>query len=115
MTGSDNWAKHEFGIMPNVPQSGERYDEYEPERYNCISVDDEYIEYVDANLTDIEFYWHSLDVNGKGIAYCDVTLIPPISIKPFINVVKDRVGLFELVELAEEAYSENNWMIHFGS
>ncbi len=114
MTGGANLAKHEFGIMLDTPQKGKRYDEYEPDKYNCISIDDEYIECVDANLTDIDFYWHSLDVKGKGIAYCGITLIPPTSIKLFINAVKDRAGLSELAKLAEKAYSENKWMIHFG-
>ncbi len=107
-------AKHEFGIMPDVPQKGKRYDEYEPEKYNCISVDDDYIEYADANLKDIEFYWHTLDVKGKGIAYCGITLIPPDSIKPFINVIKEMDGLSELVDLAQKANKENKWIIHFG-
>lgn len=33
-------AKHEFGIMMDAPQQGTRYDEYEPWKYTCISVDD---------------------------------------------------------------------------
>ncbi|MBE5972711.1 MAG: hypothetical protein E7246_09380 [Lachnoclostridium sp.] len=37
-------AKHEFGIMQNAPKPGERYDEYEPQKYLCISVDDNYVE-----------------------------------------------------------------------
>ena len=32
-------AKHEFGIMMNTPRQSERYDEYEPWKYECISVD----------------------------------------------------------------------------
>ena len=37
-------AKHEFGIMMDAPQPGKRYDEYEPWKYDCISVDDDYVE-----------------------------------------------------------------------
>ena len=37
-------AKHEFGIMIDAPQPGKRYDEYEPWKYACISVDDDYLE-----------------------------------------------------------------------
>ena len=33
-------AKHEFGIMMNIPQQNERYDEYEPWKYDRISVDE---------------------------------------------------------------------------
>lgn len=29
-------AKHEFGVMQNEPERGKWYDEYEPEKYNCI-------------------------------------------------------------------------------
>ena len=29
-------AKHEFGVMQNEPEHGKWYDEYEPEKYNCI-------------------------------------------------------------------------------
>ena len=36
-------AKHEFGIMESAPVNGKRYDEYEPKKYNCISVDDDHI------------------------------------------------------------------------
>ncbi len=29
-------ARHEFGIMPQPPEKGKRYDDYEPKKYNCI-------------------------------------------------------------------------------
>lgn len=34
-------ATHEFGILPQAPAPGRRYDSYEPEKYRCISIDDE--------------------------------------------------------------------------
>ena len=37
-------AKHEFGIMMEAPQQSKRYDEYEPGKYACISVDDKDLE-----------------------------------------------------------------------
>ena len=107
-------AKHEFGIMQEAPEKGKRYDEYEPQKYNCISVDDIYLEDIVVNFNHIDFYWHTLDVKGKGIAYCGVTLIPPSSIKAFVNVIEDVYGLSELKELSEKAFKENKWMIHFG-
>lgn len=107
-------TKHEFGIMSSAPQKGKRYEEYEPEKYSCISVDDDYIGDIVAKLNDIDFYWHILDVKGKGIAYYGVTLIPPDSIKSFINVIENNTGLSELIELAEKASSDSKWMIHFG-
>ena len=81
-------AKHEFGIMMDAPQQGTRYDEYEPWKYACISVDDTYLEGVVKRLTSIDFYWHTLSVKGKGLAYCGVTLVPPCSLKAFIDVMR---------------------------
>ena len=69
-------AKHEFGIMTDAPQQGKRYDEYEPWKYACISVDDAYLEGVVERLTSIDFYWHTLSVKGKWLSYCGVTLVP---------------------------------------
>ena len=58
-------AKHEFGIMTDAPQSGKRYDEYEPRKYDCISVDDDYVEGIAEKLGFIDFYWHTLSIKEK--------------------------------------------------
>ena len=107
-------AKHEFGIMAKTPEKGKRYDEYEPEKYNCICVDDEYVEKLHDDLNKTDFYWHTLDVKGKGLAYCGVTLIPPDSLASFIDAVKDDFQLAELENLLKKALEENKWIIHFG-
>lgn len=107
-------AKHEFGIMQNAPKQGKRYDEYEPQKYNCISVNDDCLENIIANFNNIDFCWYTLDVKEKGLAYCGITLIPPSSIPSFIEVIKGVSGLSELKELSEKALEENKWMIHFG-
>ena len=96
-------AKHEFGIMMDAPQQGKRYDEYEPWKYACISVDDAYLEGVVERLTSIDFYWHTLSVKGKGLAYCGV-----------IDVIADNSELSELKKLLEKALSNNKWVIHYG-
>ncbi len=107
-------AKHEFGIMQNAPKSRKRYDEYEPQKYNCIAVDDCHIENLDAHLIQVDFYWHTLDMPAKGMAYTGITLIPPTSMQAFIAIIKDINGLNELKDLLEKALSENKWVIHFG-
>lgn len=112
--GGGIMANHEFGIMQNAPEQGKRYDEYEPQKYNCISVNDDYLEDIVANFDSIDFYWHTLDVKGKGLAYCGVTLIPPCSIKEFVDVIKDNPDLLELRKLSEKALAENKWLIHYG-
>ena len=70
-------AKHEFGIMNVSPKPHERYDSYEPEKYNCISVHDDCIEPLLDKLEQIESYWHTLERPGKGLACYGITLIPP--------------------------------------
>jgi hypothetical protein len=107
-------AKHEFGIMPEAPRRGERYDRYEPEKYACISVDDDYVEAITERLTAIDFYWHTLSVKGKGLAYCGITLIPPSSLYAFIGVIEGDTNLSELKELLEKALDEDKWVIHYG-
>lgn len=107
-------ARHEFGIMQNTPRPGIRYDEYESQKYDCISVNDDFLENIVDNFDHIDFYWHTLDVPGKGLAYTGITLIPPTSTQAFIDVIKDVSGLSELMELSEKALAQNKWIIHFG-
>ncbi len=105
---------HHFGIMQTYPENGERYDDFEPEKYNCISVSDDYLEDVVNYLNNIDFYWHTLDVSGKGIAYSGITLISPSSMQKFISVIENNFELYELKELLSKAHNENKWVIHFG-
>lgn len=107
-------AKHEFGIMTDDPRPGKRYDRYEPWKYSCISVDDNDLESAAKKLNSIDFYWHTLSVKGKGLAYCGIALVPPCSLKAFIDVIADNSELFELKKLLEEALGKNKWVIHYG-
>ncbi len=107
-------AKHEFGIMTFAPQQSKRYDEYEPWKYACISVDDKDLEGAVERLTPVDFYWHTLSAPKKGLAYCGVTLIPPCSLKAFIDIIADIPKLCELKELLEKALDKNKWVIHYG-
>ena len=100
--------------MQTAPKPGTRYDEYEPRKYRCISVDDDLVEPIDADLSNMECYWHTLDAPGKGLAYCGITLIPPHSIHAFIEVIRDNPALSDLLELLEQAQKEHKWVIHFG-
>lgn len=106
--------RHEFGIMQKEPKKGIRFDEYEPEKYNCISVDDDFIEPLLLELSDIDFYWHSIDVPGKGLAYFGITLIPPKALDSLINIISNNPELSLLEELLIEAKADNKFVIHFG-
>ncbi|MBO5333452.1 MAG: hypothetical protein J6B37_04980 [Clostridia bacterium] len=105
---------HEFGIIETPPKKGKRYDKYEAKKYKCISVNDDDIENIIKKLSDIDFYWHTLDVAGKGLAYCGITLISPSSMQSFISVIDDIPELHSLKELLLKALNENKWIIHFG-
>ncbi len=107
-------AKHGFGIMEAAPEKGRRYDEYEPEKYNCISVNDDYLENILDEFDNIDFYWHTTDIKGKGICYVGITLIPPEVLSDFAYVIKGKNGLSQLYELTMTAKRENKWIIHFG-
>ena len=107
-------AAHDFGIMPFAPKEGTRYDEYEPYKYNCISVDDAYLEDIASSFDSIDFYWHTLDVPGKRLAYCGITLIPPSSMSDFLAIIEDIDELSNLKSIMQEAYREGKWIIHYG-
>lgn len=100
--------------MIDAPQPGKRYDEYEPWKYNCISVEDDALEGVIERLTSLDFYWHTLSVQGKGLEYCGITLVPPGSLKAFVDVIADTPALCELKKLLETALNKKKWVIHYG-
>lgn len=108
--------KHEFGIMKNKPMNKDRFDEYEPNKYNCIEVDDDFIEPILIDLQSIDCYWHMLEVVGKGLAYCGITLIPPESMDILIKIlsIQNNLEYTDLISLANQAKQEDKYIIHFG-
>lgn len=107
-------AVHEFGILPRDPVPGERYDDYEPGKYNCIAVDDDWIGPLAEKLRDVPVYWHTLDRPGKGLAYCGITLIPPASIPAVIAALGTAEVWTTLGGLLEEAKARGRFIIHYG-
>ena len=59
-------ATHEFGMMQNAPINNERFDEYEPNKYHCIVIDDDFIEPILIHLQNVPCYWHTLQNKGDG-------------------------------------------------
>ena len=106
--------KHEFGIMLIDPEKGKRYDRYDPRKYNCISVNDDYILPLLVQLKDIKCYWHTIDRCESGLAYWGITLIPPESLDSFIKIISDNDNLKELSCLMSRAKDTNKFIIHFG-
>ena len=109
-------ANHEFGIMQNQPMNKERFDEYEPNKYDCIVVDDNFIEPILTDLQKVDCYWHTLQISGKCLAYCGITLIPPESMDILIKILllQDKLEYTDLIYLANQAKEENKYIIHFG-
>ena len=107
-------AKNEFGIMNMDPKSNVRYDDYEPEKYGCISVHDDYILPLLERLSCMDCFWHTLDNPKKNLAYWGVTLIPPDSLQQFIESLVGIAGTEELKGLLVKAKAENKFVIHFG-
>ena len=105
---------HEFGIMADDPLPGERYDSYEPWEYNAISVHDDFIEPLMPQLNEIDMFWHTIDVPGKGLAYCGITLIPPTAFMAMLEIIRPVTELQALSELVERATKEQRYVIHFG-
>lgn len=109
-------ANHEFGIMQNQPMNKERFDEYEPNKYDCIVVDDNFIEPILIDLQKLDCYWHTLQNPGKGLAYYGITLIPPQSMDKFKNILllQDKIEYIDLISLINIVKEGNKYIIHFG-
>lgn len=105
---------HNFGIMQTQPQKCERFDRYEPQRYNCISVDDDDLLPLLEKFEEVKCYWHTLDRAETGLAYCGITLIPPESLGSLIENIWSNQNLSELLSLFSLAEKENKFIIHFG-
>lgn len=108
--------KHEFGIMQKNLKSEERFDSYEPQKYDCIQVDDDLIEPIMMELQSVNCYWHTLQRMEKGLAYCGITLIPPKSMDAFIKVLSshNKDVYISLISLANQAKENEKYIIHYG-
>jgi len=115
---------HEFGIM-HIIEKDKEYNDYEPEKYNCISIDGEifdeiYSKNYEDKIKNIETFAHSVNRPYKGLAYCGITLIPPKSLEEFLDIFVEENVNFKSKELEmlskkiSDAMKENKWIIHFG-
>ena len=109
-------AKHEFGIMQHEPSSNESFNTYEPQKYNCIMIDDDFIEPIMVDLQRIDCYWHTRQIAEKGLAYCGITLIPPKSMEALISILssKNKQEYTSLIGLANQAKENGKYLIHYG-
>jgi len=59
---------HEFGILDEFDKRKE-YKDYEPHKYNCISIDDDLINDLMPNLSRMKTYFHTFERPEYGLAY----------------------------------------------
>lgn len=109
---------HEFGIIEDIQDKA--YESYTPEKYQCISLDDEIILDLIEPLAIMPTYFHRLDRPSFGLAYHGITIIPPVSLSTFLDIVlsSDAWKRYdELSELAEKivlAKHAQCYMVHYG-
>ncbi len=112
--GKKKMAKHQFGIMETAPNFGQEYIKYEPEKYRCVSIEDDRIETLLKDFSAISSFHHSLQQPKCGLAYCGITLIPPKSHLQFVSVIQGIPEFEDLVKLFKKAEAERKYVIHFG-
>lgn len=110
---------HEFGVL-ELQNRQLSYDTYAPERYDCVSVDGEWVDGFIDKLKHMRTYSHSYNRPGYGLEECGVTLIPHESLALFYQVVKatmytnESEQLNQLVAKITQAQVEKKDIIHFG-
>jgi hypothetical protein len=110
---------HEFGVIDNLDVTY-NYEEYNPQKFTCISVDDDIINSIYVHLSVMKSFFHSLNRPENGLAYCGITIIPPESLSLFYDIVttskffKESGELVELASLISLAIEKKKHMIHYG-
>lgn len=107
-------AAHQFGIMNREPLAGERYDKYEPEKYDLISIRDDLIETIINDFKSIKCFCHTLDISCRGLVYSGITLIPPYSAGEMAESIKNIPGFNDFKIMLLKAESKNKFIIHYG-
>lgn len=116
-------AKHDFGIIDSF-EDDKWYSDYEPEKYNCISVSDALIEQLLIRylkeIGNLKTYFHVKKHPALGLDYCGTTIIPPRSLKEFKKIIISANKQFksneldELIKKIDGAIKENKHIIHYG-
>ena len=116
-------AKHDFGIIERF-EDDKLYSDYEPEKYNCISVSDDLIEEMITEyfegLGNLKTYFHMKKHPALGLDYCGTTIIPPGSLKEFRKIITTANKQFKSNELEKLiikinlAIKQNKHLIHYG-
>lgn len=110
---------HEFGIVEDI-YIEQNFNNYSPQKFNCISVNDDIINDLYEHLSIMKTFYHSLDRPEFGLANWGITIIPTQSLSLFYDVVasskifKKSIELNELAAKINQAKEERKYMIHYG-
>lgn len=116
-------AKHDFGILDHFEED-KWYQEYEPEKYNCISVGMDVMDEVFATYREeigtIKAFACVSTQPINGLDEWSVNLMPPQSLEAFYNIIVQANSvlhseeLIMLIDKIQEAIRNNKYLIHFG-
>ena len=110
----------QFGIIDQFEKSKDYSSDYEPQKYNCVAIDDDILNDWWSELILVKTYFHCFNRPSYALARWGVTLIPPESLETFYNIVSKDVKsktsreLIGLMALLRQAKSENKYVIHYG-
>lgn len=110
----------EFGIIDEFEIDKDYSSKYEPQKYNCVAINDDILDDWWEELFLIKTYFHSYSRPNFALARWGVTLIPPESLEAFYGIVltdrrsKTSKELVDLMILLRKAISENKYVIHYG-
>lgn len=109
----------QFGIIDQF-EKGKDYSDYEPDKYDCVAIDDDFLNDWWEGLILIKTFFHNYNRPGFALARYGVTIIPPESLVPFYKIVstdkrsKSSKELIDLITLLRKAIFENKYIIHYG-
>ena len=109
-------AYHEYGIIEDFHPLSSEYEEYAPEKYGCIRVEEDLAEPVMERLVDLPTFFHRGTRPEKGFAWCGITIVPPQSLPRFLAAVEEAKapGLARLKQMIRTAQARGKHMIHYG-
>ncbi len=105
---------HQFGIIDSFSERLEDYIEYEPEKYNCISVEDDCFLSVCSKLKNLKTINPSTEEFTTDLCWYGITIIPYTSLEEFISVLENDDIFSELIFLLKKAYDNKKYVIHYG-
>jgi len=110
---------HQFGIIPQLDPDYD-YQQYEPEKYDMVVVDDDLLESWYPEAAFLPTYFHQLTRPDFGLARYGITLIPPDSCEKLAFLLFDlpefesEPCLQELFQLLQTAKKLDKFVLHYG-